>query len=194
MRRYSRHSGMQPLLRAITVLSTVTILATGATFAALESRQAGLSGSSIQTATADLKISSTTAHFTNTLTGFTFEEVVPGTAAVPAGDVFYLKNYGSPALKLSVAVNSTPVNEAGVDLRKVYFVLTRTDTKASQKLSLHDLMASNQSGGSALTDNLAGGMHAQYRLYVTMDADSFSGPSADITGIDFVFNGTAVVQ
>jgi hypothetical protein len=191
----SHFSSFQPLFRAITVIASVAVLATGVTFAALQSQQAVLTGNTIQTATADLKIGTSATSFASSRTGFTFSEVVPGAAPTgPLSNSFYLKNYGTPALALKIAVSSTPTNTSNVDLSKVYLVLTRIDTNSVQKLSVASLVAGYGSGAVAMTDNLAGGSVAQYKAQISMDADAFTGTSADITGIDLVFTGSVVTQ
>jgi hypothetical protein len=193
MKRYHYHRrSLQPLLRAITIISSLTILATGVTYAALQSGQAKLTGNTIQTATAGLKISLNGTDYGDSQTGFSFTDVIPGAAAAPAGgNTFYLKNSGSVALDLKIAVSSTPVNTANVDLSKVYLVLTRSGTQTNQKMSLASLISSNATGGTALAGQLAAASTASFQAQFQMDSDAFSGSSADIGGIDFVFNGTA---
>lgn len=195
-RRSDRFRNFQPLFRAITVISAVAVLATGVTFAALQSTQVALTGNSVQTATAGLKIGTSTASFDTSRVGFVFKDLVPGGAAVPAaGNNFYLKNTGSATLALKAAVSTTPVNAGNVDMSKVYVVLTRVDTSSVDKIALSALTGSYGSGGVALQDSLAGSSTvAQYKYQVAMDADAFSGQEAEITGIDLVFSGTAVVQ
>lgn len=193
--RWINVSGLQPLARAITVVSAVAVLATGVTFAALQSQSATLTGNSISTATADLRIGTSASTFSNTRTGFSFGNVIPGAPASPSdGNSFYLKNYGASPMALKVAINTVPTNTADVNLSKVYVVFSRVDTSATQKLSVASLVAANTSGGTALTDTLAGGAVAQYKTQVSIDEDAFSGQSATIGGIDLVFNGTVIVQ
>lgn len=196
MRRVSHFRNFQPLFRAITVISAVAVLATGVTFAALQSQQVALTGNSIKTATAGLFIGTSTASFDTSRVGFGFKDLIPGGAAVPAdGNNFYLKNSGTSTLNLKVAVSTVPVNAANVDLSKVYLVFTRVDTTTSQRLPLSSLVAGYGNGGVALSDTLAGnGTVAHFKYQVAMDADAFSGQSADITGIDVVFSGSAVTQ
>jgi len=196
MRRTSRASiTFQPFLRAIVVISSVTALATGVTFAALQSQNAVLTGNTISTATADLRIGTSATSFGASRTGFSFTGVVPGGPAAPSdGNMFYLKNYGTPLLGLKVAVSSVPTNTSNVDLSKVFLVLTRLDTNTVQSLALDKLVSSNATGGLALTDPLAGGATAQYKAQVQMSTDAFTGTNADIGGIDLVFSGTAVTQ
>lgn len=193
--RRTRTATYQPLLRAIMVISSVVILATGVTFAALQSQQAVLAGNSIQTATADLKISTDGTTFTNSRTGFAYSQVIPGAAPTAlATSTFYLRNSGTPTLNLAVAVSSTPLNTQNVDLSKVYLIVTREDTPATQKFALSGLIAAYATGGLAITDPLLGGRTAQYRMQVSMDTDAFSGQEADISGIDLVFKGTAAAN
>lgn len=194
MRRFKHSRSIQPVLRAVTVLSSVIILATGATYAALTSREAVLASSTIRTATADLKISASETNFSSTLNGFTFEEVVPGASSVaPTTGKFYLKNSGTPALDLKFSISAPPTNDSNVDLSKVYFLLTRQGSTV-QRVSVSELVSQHTAGGVSLTDDLNGGATAQYSLEVMMDAEAFQGASADIAAIDLVFSGNAVVE
>jgi hypothetical protein len=189
----SKFTSFQPLARAVMVVSAVAVLATGVTYAALQSQTATLTGNSISTATADLRIGTSASTFSATRTGFSFNNVVPGAVASPTdGNAFYLKNYGAVPMALKVSIGTIPTNVSDVDLNKVYIVLTRVDTSASQKLSVASLVAANTAGGVSLTDELDGGIVAQYKAQVTMDADAFSGQSATIGGIDLVFSGTVI--
>ncbi len=198
-RRVRNWSGYQPFARAIIVVAAVSVLATGVTYAALQSQGVTLSGNSISTANADLRISNTTAtssaSFATTKTGFNFTNIVPGAVAAPTdGYGFYLKNFGGATMSLKVAINTTPTNTANVDLSKVYLVFNRVDTLSSQKLSLASLIAASTTGGTTMTDNLVGGTAAQFKTQVVMDDDAFSGTSATLGGIDLVFIGTVLTQ
>lgn len=187
--------GFQPLARAVMVVSAVAVLATGVTYAALQSQQASLTGNSISTATADLRIGTTASTFDTTRTGFKFTSIIPGAVPSPAdGNSFYLKNYGTSTMALKFSISTTPTNTSNVDLSKVYLVFSRIDTTATQKVSVAALVAANATGGVALTDNISGGTIAQYKTQVTMDDDAFTGQSATIGGIDLVFTGTVIAQ
>lgn len=184
-----------PLLRAITVVSSVGILVTGVTFASLQSQQAILTGNSIQSATADLRIGTSISTFSSSRTGFSFTNVIPGGPAMPTdGNTFYLKNYGTANLALKLTIGSTPTNTGSIDLTKVSVQLTRTDIVNStpQTATLQSLLDPN--GGLTLGDSLAAGATAQYSLRIAMAADAFSGSTASIGSIDFVFSGTAATQ
>jgi hypothetical protein len=195
MSNISKITALQPVARAVIIVSAVAVLATGVTYAALQSQAANLTGNSISTATADLRIGTSTSTFSNTRTGFSFGGIVPGAEPTPAeGNSFYLKNYGTAPMALKAAVSSVPTNASNVDLSKVYIIFNRVDTNATQKLSVASLVEANASGGILLTDTLAGGVVAQYKTQVSMDNDAFSGQSASIGGIDLVFTGAVIAQ
>jgi hypothetical protein len=180
-----------PLLRAAGVLSAVAALATGVTFATLQSQNATLTGNSIQSATADLRIGTTASTFDTSRNGFTFKDVVPGGPAMPTdGNSFYLKNYGTAPLTLKAVVGSTPTNTAGAQLDKVKLQLTRVDNDHAQAASLQALADS----GVALSDPIAPGAVVQYKLRAQMDNDAFNGTAAAVGGIDLVFSGTVAVN
>lgn len=183
------------LARALAMVASVGILVVGVTFAALQSQQAVLSGNTIQSASANLLIgtaSATSTAFSNSHSGFTFTEVVPGGPAQPSGgNVFYLKNTGTTTLSLKVAVNGTPTNTSNVDLSKVSIQIVRVDTGTSQTATLESLANGT---GLTLTDVLApASSGTEYKVSVSMATDAFTGSSASIGAIDFVFSGTAAV-
>ncbi len=180
-------------MRALLVLGAVGTITTGATFAALQSPQALLTNNTIESATADLRIGTSASTFSNSRVGFTFGGIVPGGAAVPSdGNSFYLKNYGTAALTLKMAISSTPANLNNVDLTKVSLVITRIDTGTTQSFSIGSLVNSYAAGGVVFSDTLASDTVAQYKVSVSMLADAFSGNSATISGIDLSFIGTAL--
>jgi hypothetical protein len=175
-------------------LSAVTVLVSGVTYASLQSQQAVLTGNTIQSATADLRVGTSATSFAASRAGFDFASVVPGGPAMPAdGNIFYLKNYGTAALALKLAVNSTPTNPSNVDLTKVSVQLTRVDTGAQQVMTLQSLIDAQATGGQALTDSINPGTVVQYRLRAIMAADAFSGTGANVGAIDLVFSGTAAL-
>jgi len=188
-----------PLLRAVVIVATVGVVVTGITFASLQSQPATLSGNTIQSATAGLYIatdSSTSTEYSNSHSGFSFTGVVPGGLAMPVGgNAFYLKNTGMATLNLKLAISSVPTNTANVDLGKVTVQITRVDTGKITTATVQDLVASDTTGGVALTDPLLpADTGVEYQISVSMAADAFTGSSATIGSIDFVFSGTAVTQ
>lgn len=190
-----QQSNFKALARAVAVMGAVMAIVSGATFAALQSQQAVLSGNTISSATADLKISTDGVNYNNTQTGFDFPSVVPGGPAVPAaGHSFYLKNSGSTISQIKVGVSTVPTNLSNVDLAKVSVVITRVPGGTSQTLTLTSLISSYADGGTALTDNLNANSSSQYKIQVSMAADAFSGSSASLGNITFVFVGTALTS
>lgn len=188
-----RQSNSRALARAVAVMGMVMILVSGVTFAALQSQQAVLSGNTITSATADLKISTDGTTYTNTQTGFDFSSVVPGGPAVPAaGYSFYLKNSGSINTQIKVGVSTTPTNLSNIDLTKVTVVFTRVPGGTPQSMTLASLISAYADGGTALTDTLNATTFSQYKIQVSMAADAFSGSGASLGNITFVFMGTAV--
>lgn len=183
--------GYKPLLRAVGVVSTVGILVSSVTYAALQSQQATLTGNTIQSATADLRIGTSATSFSASRAGFSFTDIAPGGAAMPVdGNIFYLKDYSAVPLNIHMMVAGTLTNVAGTDLSKVVVHITRVDTNVTQTATLQSLIdgyATNT--GLTLTDPIAGTTVAQYKLRVSMLAGAFTGTSASLGGIDFVFAG-----
>jgi hypothetical protein len=180
------------LVRASIIIAFVVLLVTGVTFAALQSQQAVLGSNTIQTASANLLIgtaSATSTEFSSSHSGFTFTDIVPGGSNQPAtGNSFYLKNTGTAALTVKLAIASTPTNTSNVDLSKVFVHVVRVDTGTTQAASLQALLAT---GGLNLTDTLIPASNGvEYKLSISMDADAFNGSSASLGAIDFIFMGT----
>ena len=181
------------IIRSLAIMGAVGVITTGATFAALQSPSVSLNGNIINSATADLRISTNGTTFTvPSVTGFTFDGVTPGGTAVPAGgDSFYLKNVGSANLAIKLWVNSNPSNASNVDLTKVHLIFTRVDTGGSEvSLTLKSLIDSFATGRTALGDTITAGSTASYSLKVSMDSDAISGTGgSSITGINISFTG-----
>lgn len=190
-----RYRNIKPLLRAITVMAIVGVIVTGVTFAALQSQQAVLTGNTIETASADLRVSADGNTYNSTLAGFDFADIVPGGAAVPtAGYNFYLKNFGGTSLMLKLSVSSTVANASDVDLSKVNVVLTSVGSGAQpQTFTLAALVAANSAGGVTLTspNPLPSGSQQKFAIQVSMADDAFNGSSASLGNIDFAFSGLA---
>jgi hypothetical protein len=186
-----KQSNRTAIFRAIGVIAVLIVIVSGVTFAALQSQQDTLTGNTIQTATANLQLSTDGTSYNNSHAGFDFTNIVPGGAAMPtAGYGFYLKNGGGTPLTLKLAVTSTPTNPDGVDLSKVSVLLTTVGSGTPiQTFSLQSLLTN---GGVSLTGNsLATGAAQQYKLQVSMTTDAVSSSSASLGNIDFAFSGTA---
>lgn len=182
------------LLRAVGVIAAVVIIVSGVTFAALQSQQDTLTGNTIETATANLQLSTDGTNYSNTHAGFDFNNLIPGGSAVPtAGYSFYLKNGGGTSLALKMAVSSVPANPDGVDLSKVNVLLTPVGLgTGAQSFTLQSLISGAATGLAINSGNLASGAVQQFKLQVSMASDAVSGSSASLGNIDFSFSGTAV--
>lgn len=192
MKRFKKKIAM---LRAIGVVTAAVIIVSGVTFAALQSQQDTLTGNTIETATANLQLSTDGTNYSDSHSGFDFNNIVPGGQAVPTtGYPFYLKNFGGTPLSLKLSVTSAPSNPNSVDLNKVNVLLTPVGTGTSvQTFTLQSLIAGSSGGGLAITSgNLASVASQQFKLQVSMTSDAVSGSGASLGSIDFSFSGTAV--
>jgi hypothetical protein len=179
------------------IVASVAVIVSGVTFAALQSQQVKLSGNTIQTATANLLLSTDGINYGAAQPGFVFDAIVPGGPAVPAaGYPVFLKNAGGAPLALKLAVGSTPANLDTLDLGKVHVILVPTTGGSVQNFALQGLMSASGVGGQAILSpgQLAPGATAGYKLQVSMESEALSGPGATVSGLDFSFSGTAVSQ
>ena len=194
--RPKRLPTLAPLLRAIGVVSAVVIVVSGVTFALLQSQQVKATGNTIQTATANLQISSDGTTFGSSITGFSFSNIIPNSAASPAaGYSVYLKNTGTAALAIKLAVSSVPQNLANMDLSKVHILVSSSTGGSPLIFDLQSLISSASTGGSSLSFpsalNIAANAVGQYKLQVMMDTDAISGSSGTLSNIDLAFTGVA---
>jgi len=186
-------------IRAMKLAGLVTalvIMATGVAYAALQSQQIKLTGNTIQTASANLLLSTDGTTYASTLTGYSFSGLVPGGPAVPAGgQKIYIKNTGNAPLSLRMFVGSTPINPDSVDLSKVSVIITPISGGTAQTATLQSLISSQATGGITLNTpaSLASGSSTGYNLSISMTADAINGASASISGIDFIFTGVATI-
>ncbi len=181
------------ILSSLGVMMLAIIAVSGVTFAALQSQQNVLTGNTVETATANLGLSTDGINYGDSRVGFDFNNLMPGGAAMPiAGHGFYLKNAGGTALALKLMVSSTPSNPNGIDLSKVNILLTTVGSgNPAQSFSLQSLATAASSGGLPITGSIASGTTGQYKLQIQMAADAVTGQGAQLGGIDFAFGGVA---
>lgn len=186
---------LSSIFKASIITLSIVAISGGISFAALTS-QDRLTGSTIQTATANLLLGVDGVNYATSQPGFSFSGIVPGGLAVPtSGYDVYVKNTGaiSLALKLSV-VGNTITNPDNVDLSKVHVILAPLSGGSVQNFPLSMLIASNATGGVAILSptQLTSGSVAVYKMQVSMEIDAVNGPSATISNLDFIFGGTVV--
>jgi hypothetical protein len=182
---------MRMVARSAAVIAGVVIAVTGVTYAALQSPPNKLTGNTIQTATANLLVSTDGTNYAMSHPGFNFTGLVPGGSAVPAsGYTVWVRSTGSATLGLKLSVPSTPSNPDGVDLSKVSIVLTPINGGTPQTFSLQSLMSS---GGVDVTlpNGIFPGNTSIFTLKASMSADAISGNGATLGNIDFAFIGVA---
>src|SRR5436190_20380313 len=91
------------ILGTVTTLFSLLVIATGATYASLQSTSVALTGNQINTS-AGLAISTNGVNFPQTISGFNFTGVAPGGSPFPAtGNTFYIKNTGFTNLAVKAA-------------------------------------------------------------------------------------------
>lgn len=182
-----------PLIKAIGVTTVMAVMVSGVTYAALQSQQIKFIGNTIQTASANLQLSQDNLSYSNSLSGYVFNNLVPGGASVPTnGYNFYLKNSGGTPLAIKFAVSSAPTNPDNVDLSKVNVILTYNNGP-TQTFDLQNLIAASLTGGLTINAPSAinPGSTAPYNIKVSMATDAITGSSASIGNIDFAFTGIA---
>lgn len=173
------------------VTAAILVIAGGVTYAALQS-QVKLTGNLIETANANLQVSTDATNFTTQEAGFEFANIVPGNQP-QTGNTITFRNSGGTALALKFSVSSTPSNSNNVDLSKVNVILTPFGGQP-QNFTLQALITANSTGGLAVTSpaTIFAGARQQFTVQVSMAADALSTSSANLGNIDFAFTGVAV--
>ncbi len=185
---------INPVARAVTVVGAVVALATGVTFAALNST-ATLTDNEITTATASLVIDNTDvegANTDNSDTGFSFTGLVPG-GGYSAPQHFSLSNTGNVDLDVTVYATVGTVTGTGLDKSKVVVKFTNNNPEESAEYTLAQLEAlfNNVPGSGGPTATLPDGETENFDVQVQLlpGAVSGSGP-VEINDFDLVFTGT----
>lgn len=193
------NSAARTMSKSFLLIIVLIILATGITYAALQSQQIKLTGSTISTATANLLISSDGVNYASSKPGFEFNNLVPGGGPSPwDGYSLWLKNNGGISENLRLSVSSVPSNPNNVDFSKVNVILTPVGFNAgpAQTFTLDALINANANGGLAITSptQLFVGNVQQFTIKVSMALDAIAGNSASIGNVDFAFLGQAVTN
>lgn len=183
------------LIRVIGLITAVIVLATGATYALLQSAPGLLKGNSVQTAVASLQVSQNGSNYSSSVDGYIFSNLIPGGLPMPtSGYSIFVKNVGTTPLALKLSVKPTIGNPQNVDLSKVYLQLTPSPSGTIQKISFQDLIAADSTGGLDVTQagHIIPSQVLSFVMRVSMDLDAISGPSATLSNIDFNFGAEAV--
>jgi hypothetical protein len=181
--------------QAIFVTAVIIGLATGATYALLQSQLGIVKDNIIQTAIANLQVSSSGTNYSNTMEGYAFGNLIPGGQPTPMnGYPIYLKNVGTTPLDVKLGISSPVNNPDNVDLSKVKVILTPTYGGAQQIFTLQELIAANATGGKLVNQaiHMIPTQVFQMTMQVSMDSDAISGPGATLSNVNFNFGGVAV--
>ncbi len=181
---------------AISVTAGLAVILSGVAFAALQSQPGVLRGNTIQTASANLEVSPNNINFSNSMEGYSFNDLIPGGQPLPnpAYRVF-LRNSGSTPLALKLGVSGQIANPNSVNLNKVHIILTSpSDSSMKDNLTLQDLINANSSGGLVLAhaNRLNSGEVTSFLIQVSMESDAITGPTASLSNIDLNFGALAV--
>jgi hypothetical protein len=170
----------------IGIAAVIIIAAGGLAFALLQSRSV-ITGNTISTASANLLVSADGTHYSQTIPGFSFDGIIPGGYAAPAGGYpIYLKNTGTTPLDLSLAVEDAPSNPDSADLNDINFGLTDVSGNTAPRGFILQLL---MNGGLPIEGELAPGATRQYKLQALAAHEAALGTT--ISNIDLAFVGTA---
>ncbi len=174
---------VSPLARALFSIGAVAALATGITFAALNS-QATLSGNTIS-ATQGIQLSSDGTTYGGSIPGFAFN-VTPGDST-GVSKTFYLKNTTTSSMSLSLSVPAAVIFTGGtVNNSDVHLALNCT----TPTLSLTSDLGSLTSSPVSITGTLTAGSTANCTVNATMTSDAItSGTSVTSNSFDLKING-----
>lgn len=192
---------INPLVRAVGVISAVAVLVGGVTFAALQSR-ATLTNNTISTASAGLEIWDGNS-FENTAPGFDVTGLVPGRGS--GENFFYLRNSGDADMNVTARVPRVPDRPnggygfSGWENVRVTFVSheagcsndtvrTTMATLLAREVRLPCGPLSEGARGDANNHSAEG----TYSVAFDINPAAVSGERAQVGDFDIRFTGTAV--
>jgi hypothetical protein len=195
---------INPVLRAVGIISAVAILVSGVTFAALQS-QVTLTDNTISTAGAvGLQIDNLENETGPGTTdrGFEFADLVPGGGFSEAQQFALSNTEFGPDMTIKVhstaATTSAPVDKSLVWVRFTLVSETTGDITPltvgeSVEVTLADLESSFTGlPGATLPDRLDADETLTYDVQVRVGADAVNSPEVNIEDFDLVFTATVV--
>lgn len=196
-------ASINPLARAIGVFSAVAVLASGATFAALQS-QATLTDNTIQSATADLHVNNLEngGEYGETDTGFEFTGLVPGDDYQGEAQEFSLKNNGDVDLgltihkamgEMAIKTDENDPEPGTLDPTKVMVKIAKVGVQTDEDenwveytLAQLDEMKNLPGGPLSHTD---GSDTQTYSIQVKLLEGAVEGEGGELVDFDLVFTG-----
>lgn len=190
---------INPVLRAVGVIGSVTVLVSGVTFAAFQQSSVTLAGNDIASATANLWIDGNdTGTDTSAVseTGFSFAGLAPGGEYGSAED-FRLENVGDVPLDVQVKATSGVAANIDKNLVTVRFTNTSEEPDTGVTYTLAELEfaprdvpgVSGDTGFLGFTTNTI--QKKSFTIEVKLEAGAVtSGSSGSIGDFDLIFTGT----
>ncbi len=172
------------IVRAVGVIAATSALVTGVTWAALTSNTATLTSTTINSATASLKLWDGDS-FETSAPGFTITGLVPGTGSEQA---FYFQNDGGVPLKLKAKIPALPSSSgfAGWENAKVTF----TDEQNNTTVTTDMLALSTGDGVELPGDSAAAGTEGNFKAKFDIAPSSITGGQVTIDAFNIEFTGT----
>lgn len=202
-------TNINPIARAVGVMSAVGILVSGVTFAALNS-QVTLTGNTLSVASAGLEIDNIengVATGQTTDEGYNFDNMVPG-GGFGEAHTFTLTNTGEADMNVTVLANSgdevsvmhdeesSDPEDNTIDPTLVFVKFTNTATGQSRTYTLDELKEGDPANMPGVSGNGLNALNidetATFTVQVKLGKDAVNGDSAEDAKFDFVFTGTAV--
>lgn len=188
-----RISIINPTLRAIGVISAVAVLVGGVTFAALNS-QATLTNSSINSATASLKLWDGDS-WDSTAPGFIITDLIPGTGVTKP---LYMQNAGTVGLNVVAHVPVAPsaTGFSGWENLTVAIKSYKPACGITVNTNMADLLAGdvalpcNTFTAGAAGDGNVQWTEGNYDFKFDITPAAVTGSSASVGNFDIVFSGT----
>jgi hypothetical protein len=178
---------INPLARAIAVMSAVMVVSGGVTFAALQS-QASLTGNTISTISSnsnDLVVNNEKDNtFHKTETGFKFNNLTPGTFSDEKN--FQLRNTSDNTQDIRVQITGESALPAGVNGSDIHFRFKSDDGTITVNKTWAQLIAAP---GVVLVNNMGAHTTEDFKVSVKVD-DTVSTDNISIPSFNFTFTGT----
>ena len=184
---------INPLVRSVGIFGAVAAIATGVTFAALNS-QATLTDNTISSTTADLKVYDfAVPGFVSSAPGFTITDLVPGTGVTKTA---YFQNGGGVPLTVTAHVPTLPSssgfsgwNNLTVDITAQNCLpVVHTDMAALNAGEV--AMPCNPLAAGATGDSNTFGTPGNYDFHFDVVSASITGSQVTVDGFNLVFTGT----
>jgi len=184
---------INPLLRAVAVISAVAVLAAGVTFAFLTST-ATLTGNTLSSATAGLLVDGSDGDTvaTSSEPGFAFNNLLPG-AAYGSGQTLRLENNGTAQLDVTVSAGAG-LATGTIDRNEVFVKFTNQTTPGFAEYTLAQLESAGRNMPNISTGVpgfLDFPLTTAFTMQVRLGASAVTGSSASIGSFPLVFTGTS---